>query len=149
MSDMHKLLIRFSLAQKFMVLGLIAFVLVSALTYLLVSSENEGIDLVRQEIKGSASIVPVMSLRQAVQQHRGLSSLVLSGENVAIPTWDAKCKEVDLAVEAIDTVNKRFPEFNLTNNWHTVKRQWQKLKTDVAELRPQESSPRPEKGQRR
>ena len=59
---MHKLLIRFSLAQKFMMLGLIAFVLVNALTYLLVSSENEGIDLVRQEIKGSASIVPVISL---------------------------------------------------------------------------------------
>ena len=71
---MYKLLTRFSLAQKFMVLGLIAFVLVSALTYLLVSAANEGIDFVRQEIKGSVSIVPVMSLLQTVQQYRGLSS---------------------------------------------------------------------------
>ena len=146
---MHKLLIRFSLAQKFMMLGLIAFVLVNALTYLLVSSENEGIDLVRQEIKGSASIVPVISLLQTVQQHRGLSSLVLSGMNEVIPSWDAKRKEVDQTVEAIDAVNKRFPELNLASNWHTVKGQWQKLKIDIAELSPQESFPRPEKGQRR
>ena len=136
---MHKLLTRFSLTQKFMILGLIAFVLVSALTYLLMSTANEGIDFVRQEIKGSVSIVPVMSLLQTVQQHRGLSSLVLSGENEVIPSWDAKRKEMDQAVEAIDAVNKRFPELNLVNNWHTVKGQWQKLKTDVAELSPQES----------
>ncbi len=136
---MNKLLNHFSLTQKFMILGLIAFVLVSALTYLLVSSADEGIDFVRQEIKGSESIVPVMSLLQTVQQHRGMSSLVLSGENEVIPSWDAKRKEIDQAVESIDAVNKRFPELNLSNNWYTVKGQWQKLKTDVAELSPQES----------
>jgi len=136
---MYKLLTRFSLAQKFMILGLIAFVLVSALTYLLVSTANEGIDFVRQEIKGSVSIVPAMSLLQTVQQHRALSRLALSGKNEFIPSWDAKRKEVDQAVEAIDATIKRFPELNLANHWHTVKGQWQQLKTDVAELSPQES----------
>lgn len=136
---MYKLLTRFSLTQKFMILGLTAFVLVSALTYLLVSTADEGIDFVRHEIKGSESLVPVMSLLQTVQQHRGLSSLVLSGKNEVVPLWNAKRKEVDQAVEAIDAVNKRFPELNLSNNWHAVKGQWQKLKADVAGLSPQES----------
>lgn len=89
---MNNLLHRFSLTQKFMMLGLMAFVLISIPTYLWVSTVDEDIDFIHQEITGSESIVLVMDLLRTVQQHRGLSSLVLNGSTEVIPSWKAYAK---------------------------------------------------------
>lgn len=136
---MNNLLHRFSLTQKFMVLGLMAFVLISVPTYLWVATVDEDIDFIHQEIEGSEIIVTIMRLLQTVQQHRGLSSLLLNGKSEVLASWEIKRKEVDQAVIEVEAATQQAPHLELDKNWQIVKAQWQQLKLDVAGLNPLES----------
>lgn len=70
---------RFS--KKFGFLGLIAFSTTGLLTYNKVSGDLEQIQFVKQEIQGSAYMQPLEKALLAAQQHRGLSSSLLTANN--------------------------------------------------------------------
>jgi methyl-accepting chemotaxis protein len=136
---MNKVLNRFALREKFLMLGWMVATLFGVPTYLFVSGLNETADFATRETTGAAYLAPVMSLVQYAQQHRGLSAQVLNGKDEARPQWEAKRQEVDKAVAAIDEMDKRYPELELTKPWQEIKTRWQGLKGDVASLTPAES----------
>ncbi len=136
---MNALLNRFSLTQKFAVLGIMVVALFGVPTYLFVSGLNESIDFAARESTGAAYFKPVMTLLQNTQQHRGLSGLVLNGKAELRPKWEAERQDVDKSAAAIDEMDKRYPELGLTAKWQEVKSGWQAVKNDVAGLTPPES----------
>ncbi len=136
---MNTFLNRFSLSQKFAGLGLIVIVLFGIPTYLFVAGLNESIDFAARENIGAAYLKPVLSLLKGTQQHRGLSVLVLNGKPEMRPAWEAKRGEVDNAVAAIDEIDSRYPELELTRQWGGVKSSWQALEREAAGLTAQES----------
>lgn len=135
---MNALLNKFKLSQKFVLLGLMVIVLFGIPTYLFVAGLNESIDFANRERTGAEYFKPVMSLLKNTQQHRGLSGLVLNGAVEEKPKLEAKRQDVDKAVAAIDEMDRRYPELDLSKQWQVVKSGWQGVKSDVANLTPQE-----------
>jgi methyl-accepting chemotaxis protein len=136
---MNSFLNRFSLAQKFALLGAMVALLFGVPTWLFVSGLNDDIEFSSQEVNGAEFLAPVMQFLKYTQQHRGLSAMVLNGKAEARANWEAKRGDVDAAVQAVDAVNQRFPELGLVEAWQPVKSQWQTLKGDVGGLTPAES----------
>ncbi len=136
---MNRLLNRFSLSQKFAVLGVMVLALFGIPTYLFVSGLDESIGFAARETSGAAYFKPVMSLLKATQQHRGLAGLVLNGKKEMQPAWEAKRAEVDKAVAEVDEMDRRYPELGLTSSWQEVRNGWQSLKGEVGGLSAAES----------
>lgn len=136
---MNSLLAKLTLIQKFGVVGILVLVMFGIPSYLFVSGLRDSIAFAEQEQEGAHFLVPVMQLLQFTQQHRGLSALVLSGNNDARGKWEAKRGEVDVAVREIDDMIGRYPELGLGEMWPPVKAQWQSLRAEAAGLTPVES----------
>ncbi|MBZ0106809.1 MAG: methyl-accepting chemotaxis protein, partial [Sulfuricella denitrificans] len=136
---MNALLNRFTLSQKFVLLGLMVLALFGIPTYLFVSGLNENVDFAARESTGATYFKPVMALLQNTQQHRGMSGLVLNGNTEMRSKWESKRQDVDKSVAEIDEMEKRFPELGLAKQWQDVRSGWQGVKGDVASLSPQDS----------
>ena len=136
---MNTILNRFSLAQKFALLGAMVALLFGIPTWLFVSGLNDDIEFTTTEVNGSQFLPPVMQFLKSAQQHRGLSAVVLGGNTNAAGKWEAKRADVDKAAQAVDDIIERFPELGLAEAWRPLKLQWQAIKGDVAGLKPAES----------
>ena len=136
---MNALLHRFTLAQKFMVLGLLVLILFGLPSYLFISGLDESIDFAERETRGAAYFKPVMKMLQLTQQHRGLSAVVLSGNAGMRGSWESKRQEVDKTVADIDAMEKRYPELGLGKQWQEVRGGWEALKRDLGAFTPPES----------
>ena len=92
------LLNRLRFPVKFALLGLIALLVVGALLFQLAMSLRESIVYAEKELEASERLPRVLKVIQLLQQHRGLSSGVLSGNEAMRPRLQKKTEEV---VEAI------------------------------------------------
>jgi hypothetical protein len=93
--------------QKFVILGLIAIVLVVLPFGFYLYGAKSNIDVAQKELEGIKPVTAVLKIVQLTQQHRGLSSLVLGGEESAAVVREAKAKEINDAIAALDVVVKR------------------------------------------
>jgi len=80
-----------------------------------------------------------LRLFQSLQQHRGLSALVLNGKTEMRSKWEAKRKEIDDLVVVIEKNNTLHSEWGLQNNWLEIKKKWQALEGEVNGLSVAES----------
>mgnify|MGYP000647365288 FL=1 len=79
------LLNRLRFPVKFALLGLIALLVVGALLFQLAMSLRESIVYAEKELEASERLPRVLKVIQLLQQHRGLSSGVLSGNEAMRP----------------------------------------------------------------
>ena len=79
------LLNRLRFPVKFALLGLIALLVVGALLFQLAMSLRESIVYAERELDASERLPRVLKVIQLLQQHRGLSSGVLSGNEAMRP----------------------------------------------------------------
>ena len=79
------LLNRLRFPVKFALLGLIALLVVGALLFQLALSLRESIAYAEKELDASERLPRVLKVIQLLQQHRGLSSGVLSGNEAMRP----------------------------------------------------------------
>lgn len=70
---------RLRFPRKFSLLGLVVVINVGILLYSLLGALNESVDYTQREISGLKSLMPVLKLVQAAQQHRGLALAVING----------------------------------------------------------------------
>ncbi|TWC67448.1 HAMP domain-containing protein [Herbaspirillum sp. SJZ099] len=98
---MKRLLANLMLWQKFALLGGIALVLFGVPTALFVSSTERVIAFKKMEIEGVEPVRRLLRSVQLVQQHRGMSAVLLSGDAAMAPTREGKAKEVDQALQAL------------------------------------------------
>lgn len=136
---MNTFLHRFTLAQKFMALGVVVMALFGLPSYLFVSGLDESIAFAERETRGAAYFKPAMKMLQLTQQHRGLSAVVLSGNASMRGSWESKRQEVDKAVAEIDAMEKRYPELGLGKQWQEVRGGWEALKRDLGGFTAPES----------
>jgi methyl-accepting chemotaxis protein len=131
---MQTLLNRLLLWQKFALIALFGGFLILAPLGLYITESNRAIDAAKREVAG---IPPIQTLLKAVtltQQHRGLSSMVLSGNEAAKEQRVAKQKEVEQAFTTMDAVVKQSADAVLEERWVQAKSSWAPLAGKIAQV---------------
>ncbi|MBS1143434.1 MAG: methyl-accepting chemotaxis protein [Proteobacteria bacterium] len=108
--------------SKFLLLGSAVLVVMLVLLYSVFSFLSRDIATAEQEMAGLQMIKPINRLAQAMQQHRGLSSGVLNGNEGMKEKRAAKEKEVAAAIVATDTALS--PLLRETADWKAIRRDW-------------------------
>ncbi|MES2152064.1 MAG: methyl-accepting chemotaxis protein [Pseudomonadota bacterium] len=130
--DIQSLFGKLKLWQTFAILSLIGLLLASIPTWLYVREANKSLDAYASEQTGVPAMAKVLKYIQTVQQHRGLSALVLGGIDGAVEKRGAKQAEADQAMAAVEAVVKQIGQAAITQAWETPKRDWVTLRTGVA-----------------
>jgi methyl-accepting chemotaxis protein len=129
---MTRFLKNLRLWKKFALLALLALVLAGVPTVFYAVTAMRTVALARAETAGVPPLRAVMQLERLVQQHRGLSSLLL-GSNIPQPTREAKQAEVSAAlrdVEASLAGDRHLP--GVPDLWQTAQSGWAALAPKVA-----------------
>ncbi|MDP1771133.1 MAG: methyl-accepting chemotaxis protein [Methylobacter sp.] len=120
--------------QKIMILVMLAVMMFAVPSWLLITRANEDVAIADNEKLGVEYVLETVKLVQLIQQHRGLSNMVLLGDKGSTGKWEAKRSEVNGQVEAVDAVNNRLSKLGLTDSWKSVRNDWEQLAAAVAGL---------------
>ena len=127
------LLDRLSLSRKFLVLGLIALVMAAIPTFLHVSRSLAEIRTAQLEVRGMQPLMAVQSVVQYMQQHRGLSSGMLSGNATMKERRPAVKDKVDRAIAAVqEQLRRSGASAAVQEQWTQRQQRWQALEQAVA-----------------
>ena len=96
-----KYLSRLTIHSRFVVLGLVGLVMAAIPMALYVSAAWANIKTAQAEFSGVAPCRELVQIVQLIQQHRGLSALVLGGDAGAQNARAEKQREVDAAVKKL------------------------------------------------
>lgn len=114
--------------MKFGSMGVFIFLIIAGLLFGLYGTLDETISSAKQEKEGVRLIKPLTVLVQAIQQHRGLSSGVLNGNQALADRRSAKEREVDAAFSASAAA---FPEQLKTDaKWKAALAGWEKIRVE-------------------
>jgi len=117
---------RLRYARKFMLLGLLSLAAILYLQLNLLQRLQGDIDTTYREIQGLRVIAQFNRLIQLAQQHRGLSSGLLSGNADLAGTVAARGNEVE---RAFDELGALLPEQLRTQaRWREVTRDWREIR---------------------
>ncbi|HEX7647755.1 MAG TPA: methyl-accepting chemotaxis protein [Noviherbaspirillum sp.] len=138
---MNNVLNRLMLWQKFALLGLFAALLIMAPLGLYVREATKEVSAASMEEQGIPPIRAVLKVVVLIQQHRGMSALVLSGDNNAKAARAAKQAEVDKAFEEAEQVERNIESPLIQNLWKEARAAWTPLAAKVAQqsLAPKDS----------
>ncbi len=114
--------------KKFALLGMVALVAVVVLQTLLYRQLNAVIEPSRQELVGIEIIKPMNQLVSGMQQHRGLSSGVLNGNEALRDRRAGKEKEVAAALSAL--AGKLPPAIAGGERWRNIQGTWATIQKD-------------------
>jgi methyl-accepting chemotaxis protein len=130
---MKPLLSRLLLWQKFSFLAIFGVTLVLAPLALYISESNRAISAAKREVEGITPIQAVLKVVKLTQQHRGLSAMVLGGNEAAKSQRTAKQQEVDQAVAAVDALVNQRTAAAVAEKWAQAKSGWAPLAGKVAQ----------------
>jgi methyl-accepting chemotaxis protein len=123
--------LRFS--NKFMLVGALALAMLAVPTALLVRGYIESIVTAQREVGGLAPSADALRLIQLTQQHRGLSAVVLGGNEAMAAARQAKQLEVDQALERIKQSAAVFGDAPVVARVAQLAAAWRPLARGVAE----------------
>ncbi len=123
--------LRFS--NKFMLVGALALAMLAVPTALLVRGYIESIVTAQREVAGLAPSADALRLIQLTQQHRGLSAVVLGGNEAMAAARQAKQLEVDQALERIKQSAAVFGDAPVVARVAQLAAAWSPLARGVAE----------------
>ena len=112
--------------SKFTLLGAVAGVVIAVLLYTVFVSLNKDIVAARHELEGLQMIKPLNRMAQFMQQHRGLSSGVLNGNEAMKDKRAAKEKEVSDAVTAVEAALA--PSLRDSQTWKSIRQDWEDIR---------------------
>jgi methyl-accepting chemotaxis protein len=118
------LLNRLRFPVKFALLGLIALLVVGALLFQLAMSLRESI-VYAEELEASERLPRVLKVIQLLQQHRGLSSGVLSGNEAMRPLLQKKTEEVVEAMKQGEAGLSGGVAQSASQRWKQVAQDWE------------------------
>ena len=133
------LLNRLRFPVKFVLLGLIALLVVGALLVQLALSLRESIAYAEKELDASERLPRVLKVIQLLQQHRGLSSGVLSGNEAMRPLLQKKTEEVVEALKQGEADLSGGVAQSASQRWKQVTQDWEALRTGGMQLTQRES----------
>jgi PAS domain S-box-containing protein len=113
---------RLRFTKKFAVLGCVVLITVLLLLYSLIATLNERINTTHREQSGARATLATTKLIQAVQQHRGLSSMLIVGEPLLEKKLAAKQAEVNALLK---NARNELPSNNRNREyWHKITDDW-------------------------
>ena len=133
------LLNRLRFPVKFALLGLIALLVVGALLFQLAMSLRESIVYAEKELEASERLPRVLKVIQLLQQHRGLSSGVLSGNEAMRPLLQKKTEEVVEAMKQGEAGLSGGVAQSASQRWKQVAQDWEALRSGGLQLAQRES----------
>lgn len=134
------LLGRLSYPRKFLLIGMVVLVPISAMLYLLSAQLDKKVSAIAEKQAGIEYAATLRTLLQILQQHRGMSVALLSGDASFRPRIEAKQREIHEAVKAIGMATGKLgntPE--TTNRWTSLEARVQDITARVWRLTPEES----------
>ena len=137
------LLHRLNLAQKFLVLGLIALLMVALPSGLYFKRVFADIASAQRETQGASSLVMLNKVIQLTQTHRGMSAGMLGGNEKLAERRPAMRDSVVKAMSAVDAEFKLAQvSSKIQTHWDAVQQRWGALEQSVAarQLKPAEST---------
>jgi diguanylate cyclase (GGDEF)-like protein/PAS domain S-box-containing protein len=116
---------RLNYTRKFMVLGVIYLIAITVVVYSLYMNLNQVVHTSQRQLEGLELIKPISRTVQLIQQHRGLSTGRLGGNNAMRAQRDAKEIEVTAAFSSLE---QRLPAgLILSEDWTQLKNDWNSL----------------------
>ena len=113
--------------SKFLLLGVAMTIVMLVLLFTVYTNLSRDIATASQEIAGLQMLKPMNRMAQFMQQHRGLSSGVLNGNEAMKEKRAAKEKEVSDIVAASDAVIS--PKLRETAAWKAIRQDWEQIRT--------------------
>ncbi|RIX45627.1 MAG: HAMP domain-containing protein [Rhodocyclales bacterium GT-UBC] len=132
-----RLMNRLQYKSKFFVLGIAVAIVMTVLLVTVYSNLSRDIATANRELSGLQSLKPMNRMAQFIQQHRGLSSGVLNGNEAMKEKRAAKEKEVVEAVRA--TAATLSPAMRESPIWKSVQQEWEAIATQGLSWTPAEN----------
>ncbi|MFT7008700.1 MAG: diguanylate cyclase (GGDEF)-like protein/PAS domain S-box-containing protein [Colwellia sp.] len=129
--------------RKFIVLGGLSLLALLIVSISFISHLSGSISTANQQLAGLSQTQKTSRLIQSVQQHRGMSALVIAGINNNIGVNSSTTKQSSVNKKVDDhflTVSNALPlALKKTAQWSTINDQWSYLKTNSITLALDES----------
>ncbi|MBN9421349.1 MAG: chemotaxis protein [Candidatus Accumulibacter sp. 66-26] len=123
---------RLGYTKKFAVMGALALVAIAVLLFNLFNALDQVIRKSETELVGIEAMKPISRLVQATQQHRGLSSGVLNGNEAMRDKRAAKEKEVSDLLKAVEPTIPAALQGG--EAWKHIQTEWENLRSDGMNL---------------
>ena len=130
---MNTLLSRLLLWQKFALLTLCGIVLAAAPFALFIIESNKATDAAKLAVRGIAPIQALLKTVNLTQQHRGMSAMVLAGNDGAKGARAAKQDEVAAAFAAMDGLATQVGDAAIAAQWQQARGEWGAVSGKVAQ----------------
>ncbi len=124
-------LMRLKLAQKFMLLGAMAALVVAFPTYQYFSQSQQEVAFAHTEIRGLAPLHKLTDLAHVVAVHRGLSTVSLAGGESMASQRSAAVSEIAQLTSAVDTEIAEVREPLVRDTWAQLRKNWQDVLAEV------------------
>jgi methyl-accepting chemotaxis protein len=119
------LLNRLAFPKKFALVSLIGFVAIAIPIGILLGEFIDAMGSARSKLEGTELIQPINKAIQQLQQHRGLSSGLLSGSQELAPKRAAKQQDVEAALAGIQAALSQ--ELKESAGWQTIRSEWKTI----------------------
>jgi diguanylate cyclase (GGDEF)-like protein/PAS domain S-box-containing protein len=117
---------KLSFSKKFILLSMIIFISVSVALFSLYSYTDKIINSSQKELAGLTLTKPLIKTVQLLQQHRGLSSGVLSGVH---ELDNKRIEKENLAIDAFSKLVAYLPEnIKELETWKNITQKWQAIR---------------------
>lgn len=130
---MNILLNRLLLWQKFALLALLGALLIAAPLSLYVLESDKSIEAANLEVRAIVPIQTVLKVVQLMQQHRGLSAMLLGGNIDAKGPRAAKQEEVSKAIDSMDAALKQLEAPVVASEIAPIKEEWTAIAAKLAQ----------------
>jgi hypothetical protein len=126
------LLHRLRLAQKFIILGLIALIMVLVPTGLYFKNSQAEVAFAHREAMATDAVVAMNAVVQFVQAHRGLSAGALAGNDALAQRRPAVSEKVAKNMAALDSALRAISASpQIMTPWNDVRQRWTTLEQGV------------------
>ncbi|NML28401.1 methyl-accepting chemotaxis protein [Zoogloea dura] len=133
------LLNRLRYPAKFTLLGFIALIAIGFLLGQLALSLRASIDFTEKELEGMKRVPAVLKVIELTQQHRGLSSGVLNGNEELRPRLLKKTEELAAAMAAAEGGLDARQTPLASRRWSEVKSGWEALRSAGMQMAPRDN----------
>jgi methyl-accepting chemotaxis protein len=124
---------------KFALLGVIALFVVGFLLAQLALSLRASIDFTEHELDSIRRVPKVLKVVELTQQHRGLSSGVLNGNEELRPRLQKKTEELVVAMKAADEAIVADAAPTAHRRWSEVRSGWEALRSGGLQMAPRDN----------